>query len=313
MAVTSTAPSEGGRLEEEQPLPIRDEHEVNEEARASMQQQQKTMAAANHASFTSFTSSSDGGSFGAAPTMPVEVRASAAPPVPPRPPLRVLGRTDSQFAREKQWEEYQYALQAAAKDAAASAALTASALQQATSAAAASSSSASGGLWHRLARGIETEAELHQFFARRQAKATPDGKRLHIASCVKLVNNEKLYAFASAGSFHTSAQKAYHHGDTFLFHGCPQASATNIQADGLCMSFASNGMLGKGLYGAPDPRKSERYCKNSTDGKFMFVCRFNLSAAKYAGPNTQHRNSVYEEFCVYDDRHVVVLWMVKLV
>ena len=100
--------------------------------------------------------------------------------------------------------------------------------------------------------------------------------------------------------------------DAFLFHGCPQASATNIQTDGLCMSFASNGMLGRGLYGAPDPRKSERYCKDSKDGKFMFVCRFNLSAAKRAGPATNHRNSVYDEVCVYEDRHVVVLWMIKL-
>ena len=37
-----------------------------------------------------------------------------------------------------------------------------------------------------------------------------------------------------------------------------------------------------------------------------------ISAAKRAGPGTNHRNSVYDEFCVYDDRHVVVLWMIKL-
>ena len=71
-------------------------------------------------------------------------------------------------------------------------------------------------------------------------------------------------------------------------------------------------MLGNGIYGAPDPRKSLQYCTNPQHGTFMFVCRFNLIAAKRAGPGTQHRNSVYDEFCVFDDRHVVVLWMLKL-
>ena len=71
-------------------------------------------------------------------------------------------------------------------------------------------------------------------------------------------------------------------------------------------------MLGRGLYGAPDPRKSLQYCKNSENGKFMFVCRFNLREAKHAGPTTQHRNSIFDEFCIFDERHVVVLWMIKL-
>ena len=44
----------------------------------------------------------------------------------------------------------------------------------------------------------------------------------------------------------------------------------------------------------------------------MFICRFNLSDARHAGPGTQHRNTHYEEFCIYDERHVAVLWMLKL-
>ena len=45
----------------------------------------------------------------------------------------------------------------------------------------------------------------------------------------------------------------------------------------------------------------------------MFICRFRLDAsAKHAGPRTQHRNTVFDEFCVYDERHVVVLWMLKV-
>ena len=70
---------------------------------------------------------------------------------------------------------------------------------------------------------------------------------------------------------------------------------------------------GRGNPPAPDPRKSLQYCKDSSHGKFMFVCRYNLSHAKRAGPDTSHRNTVFDEFCVFDERHVVVLWMVKLV
>ena len=44
----------------------------------------------------------------------------------------------------------------------------------------------------------------------------------------------------------------------------------------------------------------------------MFICRFRLDArAKHAGPSTQHRNKVFDEFCVYNERHVAVLWMLK--
>ena len=71
-------------------------------------------------------------------------------------------------------------------------------------------------------------------------------------------------------------------------------------------------MLGAGLYGAPDPRKSLQYCKSSPNGKFMFVCRFNLGTATRAGPDTHHRNSVFDEFCIYEEAHVVALWMIKL-
>ena len=96
--------------------------------------------------------------------------------------------------------------------------------------------------------------------------------------------------------------------------------AANIQATGLLLSHAANGMLGRGLYGAPDPRKSAQYCGMAAStvpirgsrgadlqsGKFMFICRFNVSNARY------HQNQTFDEFCVYDERHVVVLWMLKL-
>lgn len=173
-----------------------------------------------------------------------------------------------------QFEEYKLAVEAAAQAAHASV----------------GGASGGGGLWHKLAKGIETEAELHNFFSRRQSNNSKGGRLLHIQSAVKVVNNACLHAFASAQRSDINALKASKSkSDSYLFHGCSQGSATNIQADGLRIGFAANGMLGRGLYGAPDPRKSLQYCKNSENGKFMFVCRFNLSAAKRAGPDTNHR------------------------
>ena len=52
------------------------------------------------------------------------------------------------------------------------------------------------------------------------------------------------------GRLHTQSEP----GDTLLFHGCSQEAATNVMATGLLLSFAAQGMLGKGLYGAPDPQ-----------------------------------------------------------
>ena len=82
-------------------------------------------------------------------------------------------------------------------------------------------------------------------------------------------------------------------------------------ATGLLLSFAAQGMLGKGLYGAPDPR-SRSSNANIGQHKFMFVCRYSLAGAQHAGPSTQHRNTLFDEFCVYREAQVVVLWAVKL-
>lgn len=64
--------------------------------------------------------------------------------------------------------------------------------------------------------------------------------------------------------------------------------------------------------GAPDPRKSLQYVRGS-HGQFMFICRFSLKRGTlHAGPATSHRNSHFDEFCIFDERNVVVLWMLKL-
>ena len=223
--------------------------------------------------------------------------------LPARPPLP---RSDSTIARAQQFEEYQRAMSQMSQSMASRSSGAPSVPPVLTH------QNSAGGLWSRLARGIETESELHQFFVRRQSKVVGAGKELHIGSAVKVVNNAALQAFVSGKTLVKDAIRAHRVADSFLFHGCPQPVAANIQADGLKMSFAASGMLGRGLYGAPDPRKSLQYCKDSTHGKFMFVCRYNLSHAKRAGPDTQHRNTIFDEFSVYDERHVVVLWMIKL-
>ena len=164
-------------------------------------------------------------------------------------------------------------------------------------------------VWLGLSGQVEDDAAVRAFFARRQ-QSSAGGNQLRIEQIIKVENRRTLEAFRSTRSFDISPLEAHsRRDDTLLFHGCPDAVAANIQADGLLLSHAGHGMLGCGLYGAPDPRKSLHYCHGR---KFMFICRFNLSSAQHAGPNTRHRNSVFDEFCVYDEQHVVVMWMLKL-
>ena len=74
-----------------------------------------------------------------------------------------------------------------------------------------------------------------------------------------------------------------------------------------CMLAAGDSRL---QHVGTDPRKSLQYCRSPN--KFMFICRYNLYNAEHAGPSTAHRNSVFDEFCVYDESHVVILWMLKV-
>ena len=167
-------------------------------------------------------------------------------------------------------------------------------------------------LWHTIAQGVETEEEARRFFNRRQDSAGAT-MNLSIESATMVVNADRLRAFLGAApTADMSPQRAHRKGDSFLFHGCPDLAVANIQSDGLRMQFASSGMLGRGLYGAPDPRKSFSYCRRSRHGAFVFICRFNLTTAEHAGPSTPHKNTIFDEYCVYDERHVVVLWMLKV-
>ena len=86
---------------------------------------------------------------GAEPESAAPHVASVAPNLPPMPPppRPLLRQSDSSVARAQQWDEVVSAMAA-----------------QATG----------SGLWNRLARGVETEQELLEFFRRRQVMTTDD-------------------------------------------------------------------------------------------------------------------------------------------
>lgn len=159
-----------------------------------------------------------------------------------------------------------------------------------------------------------TEEAVKNLFRQRQPSTGSAGSVLNIVSAVKVENETALKRFNSRPSFDSDPLGAHRSkGDTLLFHGTSDKAVANIQACGRpTLEFASNGMLGSGIYGAPDPRKSLQYTKNSQHGSFMFLCRFNMSGAKHAGPGTGHRNTVFDEFCIYNNDHVVVLWMLNV-
>ena len=160
-------------------------------------------------------------------------------------------------------------------------------------------------LWLQMAQGIETEDKVKNFFERRMQVGGP---RLRLEQIIKVQNAESLRKYVKGATLHINTNEARQaKGGTFLLHGSEELNIPNIQAEGLSIQFANNGMLGKGLYGAPDPRKSQQYCgKQQQNGMFMFICRFNLSG------NMQYRqNQTFDEFCVYDASHVVILWLLK--
>jgi hypothetical protein len=251
-------------------------------------------------------------------------------------------------------------------------------------------------IWTRLAAGIETEQRLVAFFEARQTDCADgsdrsmDDVKLEIVpnTVVKVNNPQLLNQFRSSSRLNALNDQAAcnDHGDTFLFHGAPQHAHANILAVGLTTARAdSRGMLGGGIYGAPDPRKSLQYTGSfgaagafgagrgtafggappppsamataptgsvfgmpfsgtpgglpsvghlrapmgaakpagpphrplptgrlvgvgldNPDGAFMLVCRYNLDGAR-----SQH-NRRFSEYCIFEDRHVAVLWLVKV-
>jgi len=115
------------------------------------------------------------------------------------------------------------------------------------------------GLWKKLAGDVTNEAAVRKFVARRQKSVR--GPALEVESAVRVVNEKALRSFLTTGVFDIKPPKADNaHLDTLLFHGTSEDCVPNIQATGRpLVNFSKVGMLGKGIYGAPDPRKAMQY------------------------------------------------------
>lgn len=61
-------------------------------------------------------------------------------------------------------------------------------------------------------------------------------------------------------------------------------------------NVCKKGMLGGGIYFAPNPQKSTQYCDKF---KKMLLCKVNLEESKYA------QNEIFEEYCIYDIKKVL--------
>jgi hypothetical protein len=155
--------------------------------------------------------------------------------------------------------------------------------------------------WLELAGSWKTEQAVRQLFLRRC------GHALEIQSVTAVCHEASLSAL-SAGRLDATADPRPHGlCDALLFHGTrTDGNVANILAEGLKLRFANaQGMLGGGIYGAPDPRKASEYAAQGAHGRFMFLCRFNLVGSRH------QQNVQFAEYCVYQESRVVVLWMLK--
>ena len=156
--------------------------------------------------------------------------------------------------------------------------------------------------WLALAGSWSTEQAVRQLFSRRC------GSTLQLESITAVCHETSLTAF-NAGSLGADADPNPNRlSDALLFHGTrTDGNVANILAEGLKLRFANaSGMLGGGIYGAPDPRKASQYAPQGTHGRFMFLCRFNLAGSRH------HQNMQFAEYCVYEESKVAVLWMLKI-
>ena len=131
---------------------------------------------------------------------------------------------------------------------------------------------------------------------------------MQLESITAVCHETSLTAF-NAGSLGADADPNPNRlSDALLFHGTrTDGNVANILAEGLKLRFANaSGMLGGGIYGAPDPRKASQYAPQGTHGRFMFLCRFNLAGSRH------HQNMQFAEYCVYEESKVAVLWMLKI-
>ena len=166
---------------------------------------------------------------------------------------------------------------------------------------------------------LDEEAVKNLFYSR-QLDLCSD---VIFSEAIRLVNNTQLQRFVSSGKFEIDPKEAYDNSaDTLLFHGTESTSVSPISTSGLLIQgdFAGrNGaMLGRAIYGAPNPCKSKHYVNAhqrnpiNVDDLFMLVCLFNLTGSRRAGPDTSALNSVYDEYAIFDQNKCLVLWIIKV-
>jgi len=150
--------------------------------------------------------------------------------------------------------------------------------------------------WESLAGDCSSLEGLQRLFEARQADSKNWGKLKFVAAS-KVENNALLKRFKPGKQC------------SLLFHGTDEAKVANISIEGLQMSFGTNGNLGVGLYGAPNPCKAYTYTSGD-HGRYIFLCAYNLDQAKSG--SFGFSSGKFLEYCVPSDHHVVVLWMIKV-
>ena len=166
--------------------------------------------------------------------------------------------------------------------------------------------------WSKYAAGCYCENSVKQFFMDRQNDQPATVPKIRVETATMVINEKTINAFDTSGHLDMDAFQAFNaKTDTFLFHGCNAYSAVSIQSSGLLLSYATNGNLNVGLYGAIDPRKSLTYCGGGANNNYMFLCRYRFDNTTRKG-KFGSQEPTYDEFAVYNEKHVVVLWMLKI-
>jgi len=84
-----------------------------------------------------------------------------------------------------------------------------------------------------------------------------------------------------------------------LFHGTSKNACYSIAKTGYQMGTA--GMLGGGIYFAPNPLKSQYYCDSN---RMMLLSRVNLEGSEYA------QNAIYQEYCIYSIKQAIPVYII---
>merc|ERR1719195_320950 len=137
--------------------------------------------------------------------------------------------------------------------------------------------------WESLAGDCSTEEGLKSLFEERQAQTQQAWGKLKFVAASKVENHALLNRFKPGSKC------------SLLFHGTDEDKVANISIEGLQMSYGTNGNLGRGLYGAPNPCKAYTYTSGNL-GRYIFLCAYNLDEAKSGSFGFSHNK--FLEYCV---------------